>query len=45
MTDADVTEAIKLYELELEIPVTDALTRPSDRLVEMVLRAFPQLER
>ena len=28
MTDAEVTAAIKLYELELGIPVTDALTRP-----------------
>ena len=45
MTDAEVTEAIKLYELELGLPVTDALTRSPDRLVDMVLRAFPQLER
>ena len=32
MTDAEVTEAIKLYEFELGIPVTDALTRPPERL-------------
>ncbi len=38
MTETDVTEAIKLYELELGIPVTDALTRAPERLVEMVLR-------
>ena len=44
MTDAEVTAAITLYELELGIPATDALTRAPDRLVEMVLRAFPQLE-
>jgi uncharacterized NAD-dependent epimerase/dehydratase family protein len=44
MTDAEVTAAIKLYELELGIPVTDALTRSPDALVEMVLRAFPELE-
>ena len=43
MTDVDVTEAIKLYELELGIPVTDALTRTPERLVEMVLLAFPEL--
>jgi uncharacterized NAD-dependent epimerase/dehydratase family protein len=45
MTDAEVTEAIKLYERELGIPVTDALTRSPDRLLEMVLGAFPKLER
>jgi len=45
MTDAEVTAAIKQYELELGIPVTDALTRPTDRLVEMVLKAFPELDR
>ena len=42
MTDVDVTEAIKLYELELGIPVTDALTRTPDRLVEMVLAGLPR---
>ena len=45
MTDAEVAEAIKLYELELGIPATDALTRSPDRLVDMVVRAFPELER
>jgi uncharacterized NAD-dependent epimerase/dehydratase family protein len=44
MTDAEVTAAITLYEHELGIPATDALTRPSDRLVQMVLDAFPGLE-
>ncbi len=44
MTDAEITEAIKLYEFELGIPATDALTRSPDRLVEMVVGAFPQLE-
>jgi uncharacterized NAD-dependent epimerase/dehydratase family protein len=43
MTDDDITEAIKLFELELGLPVTDALKRSPDRLVEMVLNAFPQL--
>jgi uncharacterized NAD-dependent epimerase/dehydratase family protein len=43
MTDADVTAAIALYELELGIPATDALDRPTDALVEMVLKAFPRL--
>jgi predicted amino acid racemase len=30
---------------ECGIPVTDALTRSPDRLVEMVRSAFPELER
>ena len=37
MTDDEVTAAIILYELELGIPATDALTRSPDRLVDMVL--------
>ena len=44
MTDAEVTDAIKRYESELGIPVTDALTRSPNRLVEMVVKAFPQFE-
>jgi uncharacterized NAD-dependent epimerase/dehydratase family protein len=43
MTDVEVSAAITLYELELGIPVTDALTRSPDRLVAMVLDAFPHL--
>ncbi|MDC0497483.1 DUF1611 domain-containing protein, partial [bacterium] len=43
MTDAEVSSAITLYESELGIPVTDALTRPTKRLVDMVLAAFPQI--
>jgi uncharacterized NAD-dependent epimerase/dehydratase family protein len=43
MTDAEVSAAIILYELELGIPATDALTRPAGRLVDMVLEAFPAL--
>lgn len=43
MTDAEVSSAITLYELELGIPVTDALSRPLERLVEMVLSVFPQI--
>jgi uncharacterized NAD-dependent epimerase/dehydratase family protein len=45
MSDAEITAAITLYELELGIPATDALTRPVERLVEMVVSAFPELER
>ncbi len=43
MSDAEVTAAIIRYELELGIPATDALTRSTDRLVEMVVHAFPEL--
>lgn len=45
MTDAEVSAAITLYELELGIPATDALTRSPDALVDMVVRAFPHLGR
>jgi uncharacterized NAD-dependent epimerase/dehydratase family protein len=44
MTDADVGAAITDYEHDFGIPVTDALTRSPDRLVEMVLSAFPTLK-
>ncbi len=43
MTDAEVSAAIVKYERELGIPVTDALTRSPERLVEMVLSAFPDI--
>ncbi len=43
MTDAEVSAAIALYEVDLSIPATDALTRPTDDLVAMVTKAFPAL--
>ncbi|MGK2928128.1 MAG: DUF1611 domain-containing protein [Acidimicrobiales bacterium] len=43
MTDNEVTAAIDELELDLGIPATDPLTRPLDRLVDMVLLAFPEL--
>ena len=43
MSDVEVTAAIELYQLELDIPATDALTRPVELLVNMVLSAFPEL--
>jgi uncharacterized NAD-dependent epimerase/dehydratase family protein len=43
MNDAELTAAIALYEAELAIPVTDAISRPASRLVAMVVRAFPEL--
>ncbi|WP_299811569.1 DUF1611 domain-containing protein [uncultured Roseibium sp.] len=45
MTDAEIGAAMSAYENELEIPVTDALARPEDRLVDMVFSSFPELER
>ncbi len=44
MTDADVNAAIVHYEKELNIPVTDALTRSPTHLVDIVVSAFPKLE-
>ncbi len=44
MTDSELTAAITMYELELDIPVTDAITRPTERLLDMVFAAFPDLE-
>jgi uncharacterized NAD-dependent epimerase/dehydratase family protein len=45
MTTAEVDQAIDVYESELGIPVTDALSRPPERLAEMVFDAFPRLRR
>ncbi len=45
MSDPEVSTAITRYEQELGIPVTDALTRPTEHLLEMVLAAFPTLKR
>jgi len=44
MTDAEVSATITSYQCELGIPTTDALSRPAERLVEMVTAAFPELE-
>ncbi|MHC4880116.1 MAG: DUF1611 domain-containing protein [Planctomycetota bacterium] len=44
MTDDEVDGAIMHYERELNIPVTDVLTRSPDRLIDMVLLAFPAFE-
>jgi uncharacterized NAD-dependent epimerase/dehydratase family protein len=45
MTDAEVGTAIVECERDLGVPVTDALTRSPDLLVEMVVGAFPELTR
>jgi uncharacterized NAD-dependent epimerase/dehydratase family protein len=43
MIDPEVSAAILRYESELGIPTTDALSRSPERLVEMVLVAFPKV--
>jgi hypothetical protein len=43
MDDAEVDTAINAYGQSLGLPVTDALSRPENDLVEMVLTAFPSL--
>ncbi len=45
LSNDEISAAITRYEDILGIPVTDALTRSPDHLVEMVLLAFPTLER
>ncbi len=45
MSDIQIGSAISQYEDELGIPVSDALTRPQEHLIEMVLSAFPKLGR
>jgi uncharacterized NAD-dependent epimerase/dehydratase family protein len=44
LSDAELSTAITTARAELGIPVTDALSRPPRRLVEMVLEAFPALQ-
>ncbi|HEY9555912.1 MAG TPA: DUF1611 domain-containing protein, partial [Acidimicrobiales bacterium] len=43
MDDAEITATIEELEHALGVPVTDPLTRPLERLVDMVLLAFPAL--
>ena len=45
MENAEIGSAITSFEKELGIPVTDALARSPDYLVEMVLASFPQLRK
>lgn len=45
MSDIQVSAAINQYQQELGIPVTDALTRSPEHLVDMVLTAFPGFKR
>ena len=45
MDDEDVAKAILTYQDQLGIPVTDALSRPTDDLLQMVFSAHPRLAR
>ncbi len=45
MESAAVDGTIAMYEAELGIPATDALTRPPEQLADMVLSAFPKLRK
>ena len=44
LDDEGIGAAIGRYERELGLPATDPLTRSPERLAEMVLAAFPELE-
>lgn len=44
MTETEVTSRIAEYRDTLGIPVTDALARPTELLVDMVLTSFPELK-
>ena len=43
MSDNEVSAAITQYEDALGIPASDALARSPERLVEMIISAFPEL--
>lgn len=45
MEPAAVDGTIAMYESELGIPVTDALTKPPEHLAQIVLSAFPKLRK
>ena len=45
MSDSEIDVAISQYEEAIGIPVTDALARPVERLVDMVIASFPKLRK
>ena len=45
MSDGEVNDAIAAYHREFGLPVTDALSRPPEVLVQLVLSAHPELAR
>jgi hypothetical protein len=44
LDDEEIGAAIAHYERELGLPATDPLTRSPERLAEMVIAAFPELQ-
>ena len=44
LSDEEIAESITQYEAELGLPVTDALTRPKELLLDMIIAAFPELD-
>ncbi len=44
MSDIEIDTSMLQYKQQLGVPVTDALARPAELLVNMVLQAFPDLE-
>lgn len=44
LEETEVDAFIEDYERELGVPATDALTRPRERLLDMVMAAFPELK-
>jgi len=44
MSDEDLSSAIAALTSGLNLPVTDALSRPAAELVQMVVAAFPDLQ-
>lgn len=45
MSDTEIDSSVVCFREQLGIPVTDALARPVEALTDMVLSAFPELER
>jgi uncharacterized NAD-dependent epimerase/dehydratase family protein len=44
MSSDEILSAIEQYSAELDIPVTDALSQPTDHLLQIISSAFPHLE-
>lgn len=43
MSEAEITDTIAAQSQKLGLPVTDALARPTEHLLDMVIAAFPEL--
>ena len=45
MTEEEIDQSITQFENDLKMGVTDVLTRPHDRLIDIVFSAFPELKK